>query len=91
MNTVLVSVLMGIYHKDDPRYLKAAIESVLVQSHREIEFVIVTDGSITDELKSIINECAELDSRIVVIRLQKNYNFPQVLNIGIIKLLVVIP
>jgi glycosyltransferase involved in cell wall biosynthesis len=59
--------------------VKDAIESILKQSFKDFEFVIVNDGS-TDNTLSIINSFS--DSRIKVIN-QKNKGLTKSLNIGI--------
>lgn len=56
----LVSVLMATYNRD--KYLSIAIESVLSQTYKNIELIIVDDGS-TDQTKTIIN------------KYQQKYNF----------------
>ncbi|MCM1989258.1 glycosyltransferase [Oceanirhabdus seepicola] len=47
----LVSVIMTVYNREI--FLKEAIESVLNQTYKNIEFIIVNDGS-TDESENII-------------------------------------
>jgi hypothetical protein len=61
MSTPLVSVAMVVCNVD--RFLAEAIESVLGQTFREFEFIIVDFGS-TDRSKSIISKYAATDSRI---------------------------
>jgi glycosyltransferase involved in cell wall biosynthesis len=59
MNLPLVSVIMPVYNGE--RYLKEAINSVLSQSYKNIELVLINDGS-TDLSKNIILSYS--DSRI---------------------------
>ena len=59
-----VSVLMTAYNAE--RFLPAAVESVLRQTHRDFEFVVVDDGS-TDGTPAILRRYAERDSRLRVI------------------------
>jgi len=49
------SVLMGVYKKDDPGYLKEAIDSILNQTKTPEEIYIVKDGPLTDKLDSLLN------------------------------------
>ena len=50
------SVLMSVYYKEKPQYLKLAIQSMLDQTVAPDEFIIVKDGPLTDELDAIIND-----------------------------------
>ena len=59
-----VSVIIAAYNIE--KYIKRCIESVVNQSEREIEIIIVNDGS-TDNTLNIINKVNELDDRIIVI------------------------
>ena len=62
-NQPLVSIIMPIYNCE--RFLKESIESVISQSYKNWELLIVDDGS-TDKSISIIESYAEKDSRIRV-------------------------
>jgi glycosyltransferase involved in cell wall biosynthesis len=44
------SVLMSVYHKEKPEYLKQAIESIQAQTFPTDDFVLVCDGSLNDGL-----------------------------------------
>src|SRR5208283_530756 len=61
MKQPVVSVVMVTCNVE--RFLREAIESVLSQSFRDFEFVIVDFGS-TDKSKDIISSYVEKDSRI---------------------------
>ncbi len=50
------SVLMSVYYKDTPEFLEESIESILGQTIRPDQFVIVKDGELTEELDAIISE-----------------------------------
>ena len=50
------SVLMSLYAKENPEYLKSAIESMLNQTVLADEIVIVKDGPLTDELEAVLSE-----------------------------------
>ena len=51
-------------------YVEESISSVLNQTHRNIELIVIDDGS-TDETWTIINAWSERDDRIIAMR-QKN-------------------
>ena len=59
-----VSVVMPVYNAE--RYLAAAVESVLGQTHRDFTFIIVNDGS-TDGSAEILRRYAAADARITLI------------------------
>lgn len=63
----LVSVVMPVWNGE--RYLKGAIESILEQTFRAFEFLIIDDGS-TDSTPAILEGYAASDSRIRLIRLE---------------------
>lgn len=60
----LISVLMPVHNAE--RFLVQAIESILTQTYRDFEFLIVDDGS-TDRSLSILQRYAAKDSRIHLI------------------------
>lgn len=61
----LVSVLTCVYNTE--RFIGEAIDSILSQSYRHIEYVILDDGS-TDSTADILRTYASRDSRIKLIR-----------------------
>lgn len=50
------SVLMSLYKKENPEYLRLAIDSMLNQTVEPDEIVLVEDGPLTDELYAVLNE-----------------------------------
>ena len=48
------SVLMSVYFKENPEFLKESIDSILQQTLKPTEIVIVFDGKLTDELYRFI-------------------------------------
>lgn len=50
------SVLMSLYHKERPEYLKECFESLLNQTVKASEWVIVKDGPLTKELEQVLSE-----------------------------------
>lgn len=59
-----LSVLMPVFNGEE--YLSAAVESVLSQTYRDFEFLIVDDGS-TDSTLRILNGYASEDERLRII------------------------
>ncbi|MCA0448919.1 MAG: glycosyltransferase [Proteobacteria bacterium] len=72
-----ISVLMAVYN--GAVYLREAIDSVLAQTYREFEFVIVDDGS-TDATPSILASYA--DQRLRIMTLVGNRGHTTALNEG---------
>ncbi|MFV9931187.1 MAG: glycosyltransferase family 2 protein [Francisella endosymbiont of Hyalomma scupense] len=64
MNNVKISVIMSVYNAE--KYIAQAIESILQQSFKDFEFIIVNDGS-TDNSLAIIKKYEEIDSQIRII------------------------
>jgi glycosyltransferase involved in cell wall biosynthesis len=73
-----VTVLMAVYNGS--RFLHDAINSILCQSYRDFEFLIVDDAS-EDDTASIIDSYQ--DERIKVLRNQSNIGLTRSLNRGI--------
>lgn len=75
----LISVVMSCYNAE--RWLEESIESVLNQTWRDYEFIIIDDGS-KDRTRHIITRFADNDHRIVPI-FKPNTGLADSLNVGI--------
>lgn len=73
-----ISVVMAVYN--GAARLEATIASILAQTERDFEFVIVDDGS-TDETAAILRESAARDARIHVVT-QRNTGLTRALIAG---------
>lgn len=67
-NKIKVTVIMPVYNSG--KYLHTAVDSILSQSLKDIELILVDDGS-TDGSSEKCDEYAKKDKRVVVIH-QKN-------------------
>lgn len=76
--TPKVTVLMPVYNGE--KYLKEAVESILNQTFKNFEFLIINDGSTDDSVK-IINSYG--DKRIKLVHNEKNLGLIATLNKGI--------
>lgn len=79
------SVLISVYIKEKPIFLKESLESILKnQTVKPDEVVIVKDGKLTTELDDVIKEYEDKYSSIVkVISLEENVGLGKALNIGL--------
>lgn len=75
-----VSVVMPVYNGE--RFLQEAIESILDQTFKDFEFLIINDGS-TDQSEEIIRKYAQIDERINLIINTKNLGIAEATNVGI--------
>ena len=74
---VLVTVIMGSYNHE--RYVSEAIESVLSQTFRDLELVIVDDSS-TDNSRKIIEQYQTKDPRVRAFFHEKNMGIARTAN-----------
>lgn len=79
ISTPLVTVVMPVYNTD--AYLMASVKSILSQTLKEIEVIIINDGS-TDESPAILEALAKEDERITLIH-QENRGQSAGRNVGI--------
>lgn len=75
----LISVIVPIYNVEN--YLKECIDSIIYQSYKNLEIILVDDGS-TDNSGIICDDYAKIDSRIKVIH-KKNGGISDTRNVGI--------
>lgn len=61
---VLVSIIIPIYNVE--KYLEKCIKSIINQTYRNLEIILINDGS-TDESAKICEAYKELDNRIIFI------------------------
>jgi glycosyltransferase involved in cell wall biosynthesis len=74
-----ISVVMPVYNGE--KYLPEAIDSILKQTYRDFELLIINDGS-TDGSPQILEEYQKADSRIRLYH-QPNSGLVKTLNLGI--------
>ena len=74
-----VSVIVPIYNVE--KYLKCCVDSIINQTYKNLEIILVDDGS-TDNSPKICDEYKNIDDRIVVIH-KKNGGLSSARNAGI--------
>lgn len=78
------SVLMSVYYREKPEYLRQSMNSILNQSVPTDDFVLVCDGPLTEELDAVIESMQREYSDILrVVRLEENAGLGNALNTGI--------
>ena len=77
-----ISIVMSTYNETIEE-LNRAIDSMLNQTFKDFEFIIVLDNPRNEEHKKIINEYAQKDKRIVFLINEKNIGLAASLNKGI--------
>jgi hypothetical protein len=78
MTTPLVSVVMSVFNGE--RFLAEAVDSILNQSFRDFEFIVIDDGS-TDSSGAMLESFVKKDMRLRVYH-QENTGFIEALNRG---------
>ncbi|MFX0134342.1 MAG: glycosyltransferase family 2 protein, partial [Candidatus Hodarchaeota archaeon] len=77
---VLISVVLPAYNHE--KYISQSIESILSQTFKDFELIIIDDKSIDRSLK-IAEEYQKKDDRIKIIRHKKNEGISKSVNDGI--------
>jgi glycosyltransferase involved in cell wall biosynthesis len=80
MNNPLVSVILPTHNRT--KFLRHAIKSVLAQTERNIELIVVDDAS-TDETNVVLNQLACIDTRIKILRNPESLGGGGARNVGI--------
>lgn len=73
----MISIIMGVYNGE--KTVQRAVLSITQGTYTDLEFVIVDDGS-TDNTWNVLQQLAEKDSRIVIIRSNTNSGLATALN-----------
>lgn len=78
------SVLMSVYYKEHPEYLRQSMQSIYDQTVPTDDFVLVCDGPLTPELDAVIADMQDqFGPCLRVCRLLKNGGLGKSLNFGI--------
>lgn len=78
------SVLMSLYIKEKPEYLKLAVQSMVDQTLKPDEIVIVKDGEITAELQAVLDEFeSSYPVLFNIVGYEKNRGLGLALNFGL--------
>ena len=80
------SVLLSVYFRENPKYFKQAIDSIINQTVVPNEIVLIKDGPLTDDLNNLINNyvCSK-PNLFKVIELSTNKGLGNALAIGVLE------
>ena len=79
------SVLISVYKKEKPEYLKTALQSIINQTLKPTEIVIVKDGLLTQELDDCIKEHEnQYPELIKIVAFKENRGLGSALRDGVI-------
>ena len=78
MSSPTVSVIMSIYNNSDT--LDVAIQSILNQTYKDFEFLIIDDGS-TDDTQNILDRYSN-NEKIIIYSNKKNIGLTKSLGKG---------
>ncbi|MDU5263210.1 MAG: glycosyltransferase [Clostridium celatum] len=83
MSDNLVSIIMSCYN-EKIEWIKDSIESILNQTYRNIEFIIVCDNPKNTDLVKVLKNYEMIDSRIKLIINKKNLGLTNSLNTALL-------
>ena len=79
MNNLLISIIVPIYNVE--KYLVKSVNSIINQTYKNLEIILVNDGS-TDTCGDICEKFKNIDRRIIVIH-KKNGGLSDARNAGL--------
>lgn len=79
------SVLMSLYVKEQSEYLKESLDSILNQTVKPAQIVVVKDGPLTEELETVLSSFIEKEpSLYTIVPLEQNRGLGLALREGIL-------
>lgn len=76
------SLLMSVYHKDNPDWLNESISSILSNTVAPNQIVIVKDGTLNSELEAILNKYSS-NPLFLIVGYETNQGLGKALNYGL--------
>ena len=77
------SVLISVYHKEQPAHLQQSLESIFNQTMPPSEVVLVEDGPLTEGLYEVISRAKQLHIEMITVTLSKNQGLGLALKAGL--------
>ncbi|MCL1947899.1 MAG: glycosyltransferase [Chitinivibrionia bacterium] len=69
---ILVSVIMAFHNGDNTDIAKITIDSILSQTHKNLELIVSVGGEISEEKTETLKKFAEKDERVKILRSEIN-------------------
>jgi glycosyltransferase involved in cell wall biosynthesis len=66
------SVVIAVYKNDKPKWFEQAINSILAQTVKSDDIVIVRDGAVSGKIEKYLEDCEKRHKEIRVVRLRNN-------------------
>ena len=77
------SVLISVYHKEQPAHLQQSLDSIFYQTMPPSEVVLVEDGPLTEGLYEVISRAKQLHPEMITVTLSKNQGLGLALKAGL--------
>lgn len=79
------SVLLSLYDKENPNFLRESLNSVFSQTLKPTEVILVLDGPINQDLQQVVDSFAIYHPELIVLPLARNMGLGEALNAGLKK------
>ncbi len=83
MQQINCSILLSVYHREKPEYLRQCLDSVFSQTFRASEIILVGDGPLTEALDTMIDCYRNNYPELQFVPLKKNRGLGLALNEGL--------
>ena len=80
MQNKLVSVIIPVYNVE--KYVEEAIQSILNQTYKNLEIIVIDDGS-KDSTYQLVKKLQKKDNRIKLYKNEKNFKIVKTLNLAL--------
>ena len=79
---MILSVIMSVYN-ESPDWIKKSVNSILTQTFRDYEFLIICDNPENKDLINMLSDFSKRDKRIKLIKNEENIGLARSLNKGL--------
>lgn len=79
-----ISCLIPVYKNDNPVFIRQAIDSILAQSLKPSEILILVDGPVGDSINNLLNEYVAKNNTIQIVKFPTNRGLGLTLRDGVL-------